>query len=193
MLDNKGEYQIGRLTGYSETLGKNVTTTYLGNKIEVRYVGGESTYSFPAIAGAVTAYARMYLYHLMQTAGFENIFYCDTDSLIVNAKGLERLDHYLNDIQLGSLKVEDYTSEVIIRGCKDYAFGDDNKTKGVPKKAIPLSTHDWEYEQFRGAKTWLNEGMPVGMIIEQRTKERRTSYDKGVVLPSGNVTPLVFP
>lgn len=192
IIDNKGDYKITRLVGYSETLGKSVTTTYLGNKLEIKYSGGESTYSFPAIAGAVTAYARMYLYQMMKIAGFSNVFYCDTDSLIVNSAGLYNLSEYINNEQLGMLKVEDYTNQVIIRGCKDYTFGDDNKTKGIPKNAIPLQTNLYEYQQFRGANTWLNQGMPDDMQISLHTKERRNVYDKGIVSLSGNVTPLLL-
>jgi hypothetical protein len=190
LFDNPNGFTIGRVAGYSETLGRNVTVTYLGNKMETRYMEGESTYSFPAIAGAVTAYARMYLYQLMQDAGLPNVFYCDTDSLIINQAGLDNLSGYLDNNKLGYLKVEDYTTQVSIRGCKDYSFGDETKTKGVPKKAVMLTTKSWEYEQFRGAKSWLNEGMPEGVIITQREKQRIGQYDKGNVSSSGTVSPL---
>ena len=77
--------------------------------------------SFPAIASAVTSYARAYLYNLIQIAGYHHCYYSDTDSLIVDKQGcsceqildivnknnnssqyecsLELLNNYINNIK----------------------------------------------------------------------------------------------
>lgn len=190
IYDNPDGVSYQRLTGYSERLGQAVEVNYIGSQIEVRYKGGESAYSFPAIAGAVTAYARMYLWEIMQTAGLENVFYVDTDSLIVNRAGYERLQDLLHPDRLGALKLESQGDCLTINGAKDYSFAGEVKVKGVPKTARVLSGNQWQYEQFRGAKTWLAQGMPVNVEVYTRLKERKTPYDKGVVTPSGYVLPL---
>lgn len=192
LVDNPGDPSYQRLTGYSESLGCQVEINYLGDVIQVTYHGGESVYSFPAIAGSVTAQARLYLYELMGRAGFENVFYVDTDSLIVNTEGYFKLQALLDDHKLGYLKLEGVSDQLIIRGAKDYMFGDEVKHKGLPKSAIQLDQNLWQYEQFRGAKTWLSEGLPSGVTVTQRLKARRSDYDKGKIAPDGKVTPLLF-
>ena len=187
IVENTGPESYQRMTGYSESLGTNVEVNYLGNMVEVRYKGGESYYSSPIIAGAVTARARLYLWSLIERAGLDNVYYCDTDSVITNLQGYERLKSRLNDTELGYLKLEGLSQTLYIRGAKDYTFGEEVKHKGIPKNAKQLSSNLWQYEQFRGAKTWLKQGLPVGVEVYTRTKSRKSEYDKGEVLPSGRV------
>lgn len=192
IIDLQGDPRFGRLTGFSEALGQAVSINYLGHQMEIRYKGGESYYSFPAIAGAVTANARLYLWGLVKAAGLANVFYVDTDSLIVSTAGFDRLQSYLDPERLGALKLEGESDRLIINGAKDYIFGSEVKHKGVPKAAVETLPGVWLYEQFRGFKTWLSEGLPPGVAVYQREKMRRAVYDKGVVAEGGNVSPLLI-
>lgn len=192
VLPLQGEGKFGRLIGFSEALGQRVEVNYLGNSAEVRYKAGEAFYSSPVIAGAVTSYARSYLWDLIVKAGRSNVYYVDTDSLIVNREGYANLTPYLDLKRLGALKLEGRSSCLTIYGAKDYVFGDEVKVKGVPHTAVKLSDNQWEYKQFRGGKTWINQGMPVGVEVYTRLKQRKSAYDKGEVLPDGRVLPLGF-
>lgn len=191
-VPNQGDPSYQRVTGYSESLGKRVEVNYLGNIIQVSYPAGEAAYSFPAIAGAVTSYARSYLYKLIGKAGRKNVFYVDTDSLITNEEGYYNLRDCLNDTRLGSLKLEGQSDYLFIRGNKDYTFGQECKHKGIPRSAIQSGSNQWEYDEFRGAKTWLADGLPVGVEVYTKTKGRKTPYDKGIILQTGEVIPLSF-
>lgn len=188
--DNPEGVRYGRLTGYSEALGKTVEVMYLGDQIEIRYQGGESIYSCPSIAGAVTAYARRYLWGLIELAGFNNTYYCDTDSLIVNEQGYKNLTSEIDPTRLGKLKLEGVETSLVIQGAKEYIYGTEVKHKGVPHNAKEITLGVWEYQQFRGAKTWALAGMPTGVEVYTRTKTRKTRYDKGTILDNGKVIPL---
>lgn len=192
IVNNNGEEKYQRLTGYSEKLGRRVEVNYLGNVIELRYKGGESFYSSPVIAGAVTAYARMYLWELISCVGYDNTYYCDTDSLIVTKAGYDNARKYISQSVLGKLKVEGVERILIIHSVKDYVYGSEIKVKGVPKSAKMMTDGVWKYEQFRGGKTWLSQGLPVGVEVYTRIKQRRSSYDKGIVTPTGRVIPLLI-
>jgi len=187
-----GDYKTGRLRGYSEELGRAVEVNYYGTQVELRWREGESTYSYPAIAGAVTAYARMYLWRLMLTAGLDHVYYVDTDSLIVDQEGYDSLQDYLDPLTLGKLKCEGVSDRLILRGAKDYEFGDTLKHKGIPRKAVSVGEDTWIYEQFRGSLTWLAQGMPTGVEVYERYKRRLSPYDKGILTPAGIVLPLRF-
>lgn len=192
IVDNPQAPSFGRMTGYSQALGTSVVVNRLGDVMEIRYKRGESAYSFPAIAGGVTALARVYLWELIDRAGRSEVFYVDTDSLIVSALGYDRLRSYLDDRELGKLKLESSGDDLIITGAKDYAFSGEVKHKGIPKSAIKLSENSWKYEQFRGFKTWISDGLRPGVEVYERIKERRSAYDKGTVDEDGRVSPFLL-
>lgn len=170
-----------RIRGYSERLGREVMITRLGGKTITTLVDGEGFYSYPAIAGAVTSYARAYLADLILTAGLDHVYYVDTDSLFVDADGLYNLRNYLSQSDLGLLKIEGKTDRLILYGPKDYVFGDEVKLKGVPKSAQALGDNRYQYKQFRGLKEWERSGMPAEVIVTDRVKTLSRRYDKGRV------------
>ena len=94
--------------------------------------------SFVAIAAFVTSYSRAYLWRLITVAGENNCFYMDTDSLITNRSGIKKLEPFLDDKELGKLKVESIDVKMVIHNLKDYEFGGEIKIKGVSRKAKPI-------------------------------------------------------
>jgi hypothetical protein len=154
------------------------------------YKKGETITSYPGLAGAITAIARIRLFEFIIKAGKENVFYTDTDSLIVNQSGYDNLIPFIDEYRLGFLKLEETSNILHIFGNKDYIFGDNVKTKGVPKKANKLDENRWSYMQFEGFISWLNKGaitVPSAKIIQ---KTRKSVYNKGVILDNGSVIPI---
>jgi len=164
-------------------------TIWLG-RVYHAITNGEATYSFPAIAGAITAKARMLLWSYMERLGIENIFYCDTDSIITNDVGWDILKDEIHPTKLGALALEKASNNLIIRGAKDYQFGDGRVIKGVPKNAKLVKPNSYEYLQFEGFKTWVNRGASGSPRTWTQTKTKKSSYDKGIVQPNGKVKPL---
>ena len=153
----------------------------------------ESRESFPAISSHITAYARMYLYHLMRVAGLDNLYYCDTDSLMVNKAGLENLAPHIEPSELGMLKVEWESDEVTIHGLKDYQIGSQSKIKGIRKTAQELEAGVFVQEQFRGLEGMIREGDLDRYLIRTVTKKMMRQYLKGQVAETGRVYPLHLP
>ena len=153
----------------------------------------ESRESFPAISSHITAYARMYLYHLMRVAGLDNLYYCDTDSLMVNEAGLENLAPHIDPSELGMLKVEWESDEVTIHGLKDYQIGSQSKIKGIRKTAQELEAGVFVQEQFRGLEGMIREGDLDRYLIRTVTKKMMRQYLKGQVAETGRVYPLHLP
>ncbi len=152
----------------------------------------EALHSFPAIAAHVTAFARMYLWHLMGIAGKGNYFYCDTDSLFVNERGLSNLTNIMHDTDLGKLKIESVHESITIHGLKDYVKDDKATIKGVRKAAVRIS--DTEYEQFqwptlRGIlRSGHTDTYKTASVVKHLTRE----YTKGIVSASGLIRPVRF-
>lgn len=177
-IEGKGEYTIKVVNGHEYT--------YHGLK--------ESWDAFPAIAAFVTSYARVGLWRMIERAGIENCFYCDTDSLFVNGEGYERLASCLDSKRLGALKLEEITDRMEIFNLKDYVFGGDCKIKGVRKNALRLDathfiTEQWEH--LNGA-IHKNRAEQVCTLVQPKVLSRQ--YKKGVLGDEGRVYPYyIFP
>ncbi len=146
--------------------------------------------SFPGIAATVTGYARMYLYDLMKTAGAGNYYYCDTDSLIVNAAGLKNLESRIDTVKLGSLKLEAETNWLDIRGLKDYSIDGKTVIKGVSKKAIKIDSAHYQQQQWPSLRGILKSNNSDGYTVKQVTKTLSRKYTKGIVKPDGWTRPF---
>lgn len=164
----------------------------IGNKIEEKDGYIEGSNSFVAIASFVTAYARCYLWKLIEKAGQKNVLYCDTDSLFTTEEGLNNLKDYLHEKELGKLKLEDKTDKLIIWGAKNYQFGKEIKRKGIRKDAKQIDNNTFEQIQFIKIRSnMLKYHLPGAGTIKVR-KQLKAQYDKGVVTPSGWVKPFVL-
>ncbi len=152
---------------------------------------GEAFDSFPAIAAHVTAYGRMVLWGLMEKAGKGNYYYCDTDSLIVNSKGLRRLRSELSDVELGKLKVVEKTDTLIIHGLKDYVTDSKTVTKGIRKNAERLTDDSFAQDKWPSIQGLLRSGSGSVYIVERQVKHLSRIYEKGKVESNGSVSPLV--
>ncbi|GAI65844.1 unnamed protein product, partial [marine sediment metagenome] len=174
--------------------------TYGSNKVmRIRYLLGElfelKSYSeafnsFPAISSHVTAYGRMYLWSLMQLAGTGNYFYGDTDSLIVNEKGMDNLTPVLNDTKLGFMKHEETIHKLIIHGLKDYEKDSKVVIKGIRKNAVKIGEGVYQQEQWSSFKGLLHSGDINTYTVKNVTKHLTRNYTKGIVTDSGVVKPI---
>ena len=169
-----------------------VTEFAFGGKVYVRRRTEEAFDSFPAIAGAVTAYGRMKLWELVTTAGRENVFYVDTDSLIVNEAGKEALQPFYAPDDLGGLHLEKIASKVIIFGLKDYSIEGRRKVKGLKSKAVKVGEHRFIEEKWERFHSALAHGRLEDYRIRLSPKVLKLPYDKGTVLDDGRVIPFNF-
>lgn len=175
----------------SDKPGKTTLRWIMGECFEC--VGkGESFDSFPAIAAHVTAYGRMHLWGLMCKAGKGNYFYCDTDSLIVNSKGLKRLKAEMSETELGKLKVVEVSNKLIVHGLKDYETDSKTVTKGIRRNAEKLSDDSFAQDKWPSIQGMLRSGCTDMYIVERQVKHLARTYEKGTVLPDGSVVPLLL-
>lgn len=153
----------------------------------------ESTHSHPAIAAHITAHARMVLWTLIEKVLPTEYFYCDTDSLLVNQSGFDKLAECLDNHKLGGLKLVKHVQNITINGCKDYVLDSEKTLKGINRKAVCLDEKTYVQTRWSSLRGLLADGslnMPRTIDI---TKTLTGSYDKGVVGPGGLVSPLHFP
>ena len=175
---------------YDADSGEYSTIRYFGGIVQEWVAEDESFNSFPAIASYVTSYARCVLSTAIALAGRENCYYCDTDSLVVNRVGWERITHLVDQDQLGAWSLDRILESVVLHGPKDYIFDGDVKVKGVRKSAIWLNETTVEQDLFVGFRGLVRRcSLDAPLVTKIRKKQRRV-YLKGSPAANGVVHPL---
>jgi len=171
---------------------KIFTYRCINHRVEVSTGYHEGFNSLVAIAAEVTANARLFLWDLITTAGLKNVYYCDTDSLIVNENGMEALSGFIHPTQLGKLKIVSSTDNISIHNLKDYSFGGQVKIKGVRRDAEMIEYNKYKQMQSIGIKSGLHQHDINRVVWHTVIKELKQEYTKGEVLSDGRVKPLML-
>jgi len=149
-------------------------------------------HSFVAISAHITEAARMLLWRLIEQAGTQNVLYCDTDSLKIRECDVNNVHSLIHPTTLGALKVEKTSDTLDIWGLKAYSEDGVRTIKGIPHSAKDLGNHTYSFTHFLKQASHMRKKQITGMISEQMTKKLSLKYQKGVVSPSGQITPFDF-
>ena len=133
---------------YSHITKEYETMKTINYKMYIEKKNIISPHSSFAISAHITAFARVHLWNLILEAGEKNVFYCDTDSLILNSVGYKNLKKYIHNTKIGKLALEKVSNRVIINSPKFYEFGKDIKSKGIPRSAKKITPDSFQYMQF---------------------------------------------
>lgn len=182
--------EVYRIDYFDYDLDEYVIKQQFFNRLQI-YRGREpGRDTFFAIPAHVTAHARLYLWNLIYRIGRDNVYYCDTDSIIFPARFRDRLKGFYDQYELGKLEVEKTASHLEIYGPKDYVFGRDIRRKGIRRDAIEISPLTFRQKVFPSLYTVMKEGNRVGFPIKIVEKTLKREYTKGEVLETGRVEPI---
>ena len=192
-VSNNNDMEDGVITLIDGNINKEVTFRNI-NGLEEKSVGLiEGFDSFVSIASHITADARMRLWKYFEIAGRDNVYYCDTDSMITNARG------YLNckranviSDELGDLSLKGHTTKLEIYGAKDYVFDEDKVIKGIRKDATRIGESEFTQVRFEGMAGAIRNNRLNKMVISNVTKKLSRIYTKGDVMKDGKVAPFVL-
>lgn len=150
------------------------------------------------IASFITSYARLTLYSYIEKCGFDNVYYCDTDS-VFTSKTLNTSE------DLGAMKLESEIKEFIGIGSKLYAYK--NKKDSVIIAAKGFNVNQLSYDSFKNAlngqissinsntntvQRFKNAFMKHGKMActTNITRILKSKYDKRVI--NGNSTVPIY-
>jgi hypothetical protein len=192
MRDNESDIEYMRREIWDAMTTTTWVETIFMNKIIMQHYEGEGFHSFPAISAHITEDARLYLWEIIKMVGIDKSLYCDTDSVIINSKDSDSIQHLIDPIELGKLKVQERFSYLLINGAKNYFTNEKRHIKGIPKDAIEIKPGTYEFKTFQRQVACLRAGQQVGVKVSPMTRTLKHSYDKGEVLSSGVVIPFRF-
>lgn len=147
----------------------------------------------PSIMAWVMSEARRRLWVCMDLAGFENVAYVDTDSLIVNGAGSQRLAAALERGWALSLRPKGSWARIRVLGPRQLVLGDELRAAGVPKDATPMAGDRWQAQVWRSLAESIKRGDPTGVHVDKRTVRLRGTDRRRLHLAGGLTAPFTLP
>ena len=156
-----------------------------------------------AVSLFVTSYARLFIWKTIKKIGIENIYYGDTDSLIINEIGFNKIKEELDNNKLGYWGLEDTAEKLKIISPKVYWFGNKLKHKGLSKENIKQlelkynKTGKYPLEKsftqirFMQTKTAINKGDISCVEIGEMKYSAKYELTQGWISDTGEVLPLM--
>ena len=204
--------KIGEIDNGSIVKKENIVMHETGDYKQTLTLGGVITgkeerldtkkNTMTAVSLFVTSYARLFLWDTIKKVGIENVYYGDTDSLIINEEGYEKILDNLDRKKLGYWDLEGVENRIKIISPKVYWFGGNLKHKGLSRDNIkdlelkykktgkyPL---DKKFTQIRfmQTKTAINKGNLSGVEIGEMEYNANYELTQGWVVENGDVVPL---
>jgi hypothetical protein len=153
--------------------------------------GGYGPDAVPAMAAWICAHGRYRLLQAIRVAGWENVAYVDTDTLIVNETGLESLvnTERLCGNHLGQLELRAGWTDCEIIGIKHYIENGSLKCSGSPH-GVYTDSKDGKSRWYTPAiSESARSRVPMGTVARRVDVPRAGTYNHGVVQPDGTVQP----
>lgn len=160
----------------------------------------KSKYILPYIASYVTSLARAKLYGAFNQVGHDNVWYCDTDSIITNKK-------LPSGKNLGELKLECKIKRAVFLQPKAYCMETEDgefiaKIKGMKnlnlkfsdfKKALDshsLNNIKSEYKNIMGFRETIRRNKNLKIARQTVKKQLNCFYDKRVLAKNYSTNPI---
>jgi hypothetical protein len=155
-------------------------------------VSAETPESCPALAAWTYSVGRCRLQQWMDTAGAEDTYYVDSDSIYCSAAGADRLVHggHVRAGHMGALRLQGVYPTLRIGGIRDYTAGARRVLAGIPHLRVGddgAGAAYWQPETVREAVDAQHRPGPEARYIEVPLYRE---YRHGTVGADGRVSPL---
>lgn len=161
----------------------------IGKKVMALAELAEADSSIPAITGWVMSEARRRLWEVIEAAGRENVYYMDTDSVIVKLDGHRRLQELGPQITKAFLVHKATWSGGEIHGPRNLELDRSRRLAGVPVRAQRTGDLTFDGEVWRSLKASLARAELDHVAVLPRsfkvrsTDPRRERINNGYTLP----------
>jgi hypothetical protein len=156
---------------------------------------GEVSDSFPAIPAYLTSYGRAFMADIRDKCGPRNVFYQDTDSLILTSEGYRKLGLIPNACgdDLGQFSIRGVHNTARFFGLKHYAL-DGKLTYGAAQRDTkPNREGKFKVLRFQKLECNLAAGLPTEVSVESQTVAPSLCHPDGTIGADGWVIPLTLP
>lgn len=183
-----GEWYAPDSTGELQRYRAIAGVTYRLGKLEY------SQEAVPAIAAWVTSLGRMALLETIRLAGWNNVYYYDTDSIFTNSNGWENLRGWCGAFIAGQsiLRKIGESDDAEFHGIKHYRFGGKYVCAGMSGSGVILPISGPAYQRTPTPTEMVRAGQRPVQIVQTVSGERAALYRHGTVGVDGKVSPIVL-
>lgn len=146
--------------------------------------------AMPAVMGYIMAEARCRLYRAMGWAGFANVVYVDTDSIITNAEGNDRLAGANSERNLENLVLKAEYKHGLFLGPRQIRLNTELRVAGLPKSAIQKTPRTFEAVLWEGLSESIRRGHPNEVRVYRRNVTVRGTDNRRQHLAGGATAPF---
>lgn len=177
----------------SATTGKSTRYRAIGYDVQVRGEPEDVPNSFPALHAWITSAGREWLLELIRVAGASRVYYCSTDSLIVDDTGLARLDArgMLHPTAIGFLKIQKSSPILEIRGPHHYRIGDKVVIAGKDRSGKMTGRDTYSIARFQSLQETLGRKGPDTIQVDEMEFHIPNRLVRGKIQPGGWVRPVI--
>lgn len=169
------------------------TYLQLGRKLFEQGEKVESPNSTPMVMSAIMSAGRVRLWGAMQHAGEGNVYYCDTDGIIVNDIGSRALQRATRSNALSGLRHKAAYSGGHFRAPRNIDLGTQRRVNGAPRKAERVAESEYRGEVWESLPAALRKGNGTKVNVYERTFHVSDTDRRRIHLPNGVTAPLILP
>lgn len=159
----------------------------IGRNVMVATDETDAPDSAPQIMSWIMAEARVRLWHAMTTAGLDNLAYCDTDCVIVNREGADRL----RQAAIPDLRIKATYQQLEVLATRRIITDGQLRASGIPKGAVRTADGLWSAEVWQGLSASLQTGKVGSVNITRKTMRISSVDNRRKPLPAGRTTAFV--
>lgn len=190
--DDHACYEFDQWWGRNPRTGNVTQWRSIEGNVQYMDMGTDATSCCPAISATMASYGREYLWRLMLCAGQGDVYYTDTDGLMVTEQAYCRLFDagHVGKGEFGKLRTREQACEVNIIGLKHYKFGDRYVCAGVPLKTMVLHDDRTEYDRHVPFDYAMWHDRPFDHKYDRMTRSHKQRYRHGHVSDDGSIIPF---
>lgn len=185
---DSADLYLAKLAGKRER--KGAAMLHVGDELLELGAMTEGENSLPQLTGYVTAMCRVRLWELMETAGLDHVYYVDTDSIITDATGGDRLRSRIRADGAYGLMHKRSIGRLELQGPRQLTVDGERRHSGVPKRAIPTGSDEVRGEVWEGFGEALRHGRTGKVLVYERTFKLNGSDHRRRPLPDGDTEPF---
>jgi hypothetical protein len=147
----------------------------------------------PQITGYIMSEARAKLWRVAESTGHDDVYYMDTDSLIVNHKGHMHIQQQAGNRDYDGLRSKATYLSAHIYGPRSFVAGGKPTVSGLSKQATSIQPNVWQSEIWRGCKESIARGEYDRVTILLRNFTLRYNQHRRAFSNNGRTVPYQLP
>lgn len=168
---------------------KELAYLQLGHKLFETTDRVESPNSTPMVMSAIMSAARVRLWKAIETAGWDHVYYVDTDGLICDKRGARRLASAIASGKLPGLRRKAAYSGADFRAPRNIDLGEIRRVSGAPRTAERLAPSIYRGEVWESLPTALKQRHIGRVFVHERTFRVSDADPRRIHLPDGTTAP----